>query len=462
MIPETKYAKSGNIHIAYQVTGQGPIDLVFVHGWISHIEHLWEEPSVARFLGRLASFSRLILLDKRGTGLSDPVPLDELPTLDERMDDVRAVMDAAGSARAALLGTSEAGAIMTARARCPATCRSWAPTVDIESDVHQVLAHPSRAEVVLAAAADGFGVSRDGGDAEALLHAIEEGWGKGVAFEALVASQTDNQSMRNWWARYQRLAASPGAAVTLLRRAFDTDARAVLPAIGVPTLILHRTGDPFTGIEHGRYLAEHIPGAKYVELVGSDHLFFAEDTDRLLAEMQEFLTGVREANEPDRVLATVLFADVVGSTEHAATLGDRRWHDLLEAYYMLVRAELARFRGREVDTAGDGMFAAFDGPARAIRCAIAIASGVKRLGVAVRVGLHTGECEVIGSKVGGIAVHIGARVAGLARANEVLVSGTVKDLVAGSGMRFDERGTHTLKGVPGEWRLYAVAHERGA
>ena len=447
MIPETKYAKSGNIHIAYQVTGQGPIDLVFVHGWISHIEHLWEEPSVARFLGRLASFSRLILLDKRGTGLSDPVPLDELPTLDERMDDVRAVMDAAGSARAALLGTSEAGAM------------------------HLLFAatYPERTAALLLlnsyarlAWSDDYPCGIRATDAEALLHAIEEGWGKGVAFEALVASQTDNQSMRNWWARYQRLAASPGAAVTLLRRAFDTDARAVLPAIGVPTLILHRTGDPFTGIEHGRYLAEHIPGAKYVELVGSDHLFFAEDTDRLLAEMQEFLTGVREANEPDRVLATVLFADVVGSTEHAATLGDRRWHDLLEAYYALVRAELARFRGREIDTAGDGMFAAFDGPARAIRCAIAIASGVKRLGVAVRVGLHTGECEVIGSKVGGIAVHIGARVAGLARANEVLVSGTVKDLVAGSGMRFDERGTHTLKGVPGEWRLYAVAHERGA
>ena len=447
MVPETKYAKSGNVHIAYQVTGQGPIDLVFVHGWISHIEHLWEEPSVARFLGRLASFSRLILLDKRGTGLSDPVPLDELPTLDERMDDVRAVMDAAGSERAALLGTSEAGAM------------------------HLLFAatYPDRTAALLLlnsyarlAWSDDYPFGIRAADAEGLLKAIEEGWGKGVAFEALVASQTDNPSMRSWWARYQRLAASPGAAVTLLRRAFDTDARAVLPTIGVPTLILHRTGDPFTGIEHGRYLARCIPGAKYVELAGSDHLFFAEDTDRLLAEMQEFLTGVREATEPDRVLATVLFADVVGSTEHAATLGDRRWHDLLEAYYAFVRTELTRFRGREIDTAGDGMFAAFDGPARAIRCANAIAIGVKRLGVAVRVGLHTGECEVIGSKVGGIAVHIGARVAGLARANEVLVSGTVKDLVAGSGMQFDERGTHTLKGVPGEWRLYAVAHERGA
>jgi pimeloyl-ACP methyl ester carboxylesterase len=447
MVPETKYAMSGNIHIAYQVAGQGPIDLVFVHGWISHIEHLWEEPSIARFLGRLASFSRLILLDKRGTGLSDPVPLDKLPTLDERMDDVRAVMDAAGSERAVLFGTSEAGALhLLFAATYP---ERTAALVLLNSYARLAWSHDYP-----------FGIRA--ADAEGLLKAIEEGWGKGVAFEALVASQTDNQSMRNWWARYQRLAASPGAAVTLLRRAFDTDARAVLPAIGVPTLILHRAGDPFTGIEHGRFLAAGIPGAKYVELVGRDHLFFAEDTDRLVAEVQEFLTGVREAREPDRVLATVLFSDVVGSTEHAAQLGDRRWHDLLNGYYALVRGELARFRGREIDTAGDGVFAAFDGPARAIRCARAIATEVARLGIAVRIGLHTGECEVIGAKVGGIAVHIGARVAGFARANEVLVSSTVKDLVAGSGLRFDDRGVQTLKGVPGEWRLYAVAQEQAA
>jgi class 3 adenylate cyclase len=299
-------------------------------------------------------------------------------------------------------------------------------------------------------------------DAAGLLEAIEKGWGKGVAFEALVASQSDNPSMRTWWARYQRLAASPGAAVTLLRRAFDTDARGVLPTIHVPTLILHRAGDPFTGIEHGRYLAERIPGAKYVELAGNDHLFFAEDTDQLLAEIQEFLTGAREAREPDRVLATVFFADVVQSTERAAKLGDRRWRDLLDAYYATVRAELVRFRGRELDTAGDGVFASFDGPARAIRCADAILTAVRRLGVDVRIGLHTGECEVMGAKVGGIAVHIGARIASLASANEVLVSSTVKDLVAGSGLRFDDRGVHALKGVPGEWRLYAVAHEAAA
>jgi len=447
MVPETRYAKSGNVHIAYQVTGQGPVDLVFVHGWISHIEHLWEEPSVARFLGRLASFSRLILLDKRGTGLSDPVPLDQLPTLDERMDDVRAVMDAAGSERAALLGTSEAGALNLL----------FAATYPERTTALVLLNSYARL-----AWSDDYPCGIRAADAGGLLQAIEEGWGKGVAFEALVASQSDNQSMRNWWARYQRLAASPGAAVTLLRRAFDTDARAVLPTIGVPTLILHRAGDPFTGIEHGRYLAERIPGAKYVELSGNDHLFFAEDSEHLLAEIQEFLTGAREAREPDRVLATVLFADLVQSTEHAARLGDRRWRDVLDGYHGVVRAELARFRGRELDTAGDGVFASFDGPARAIRCAGAIATAVPRLGVDVRIGVHTGECEVIGTKVGGIAVHIGARVATLARANEVLVSSTVKDLVAGSGLRFDDRGVHTLKGVPGEWRLYAVAHERAA
>ena len=447
MVPETRYARSGTLHIAYQVVGDGPPDLVFVHGWISHIEHLWEEPSLARFLRRLASFSRLILLDKRGTGLSDPVPLDELPTLEQRMDDVRAVMDAAGSQRAALFGTSEAGAL----------------------NLLFAATHPERITALillnsyarLAWSEDyPFGIPPDA--AESLLTGIEEGWGKGVAFEALVASQSDNERMRRWWARYQRLAASPGAAVTLLRRAFDTDARAVLPTITVPTLVLHRAGDPFTGVEHGRYLADHIPGARYVELSGVDHLFFAEDADPLAAEVQEFLTGVRDAGEAERILATVLFVDIVGSTEHAVRLGDRRWRDLLDAYYRVVRQALAQFRGREIDSAGDGVFATFDGPARAIRCACALRAAVHGLGLAVRIGVHTGECEVIGPKVGGLAVHIGARVTAAAEVDDVLVSSTVKDLVAGSGIRFEDRGTHALKGVPGEWRLFAVAVEPAA
>ncbi len=440
--PETRYAKSGDVHIAYQVVGEGAIDLVFVHGWISHIELIWEEPSLARFLRSLASFTRLILLDKRGTGMSDPVPLNQLPTLEERMDDVRAVMDAAGSTRAALFGTSEAGAL---------NCL-FAAT------------HPERTTALillnsyarLAWSEDyPWGIKPD--DAEGLLQMIEAGWGKGVAFEALVASQAGNDAMRSWWSRYQRLAASPGAAVTLLRRAFDTDARAVLGAIRVPTLILHRQGDAFSGPQHGRYLAERIAGARYIELSGADHLFFSEDADPVVAEIQEFLTGIRESTETERVLATVLFTDIVGSTAHAARLGDRRWRDLLASYYTTVRAELARFRGREIDTAGDGLFATFDGPARAIRCAAAITVGVRALGIETRVGVHTGECEVIHDKVGGIAVHIGARVAAEAGPGEVLVSGTVKDLVAGSGIRFADRGARTLKGVPGEWRLFATA-----
>jgi pimeloyl-ACP methyl ester carboxylesterase len=439
--PETRYARSGDLHIAYQVVGSGPQDLVFVHGWISHIEHVWEEPSLARFFSRLASFTRLILLDKRGTGMSDPVPLDRLPTLEERMDDVRAVMNAAGSERAALFGTSEAGAL----------------------NLLFAATHPDRttALVLLNSYARiawdhdyPWGISAE--SAEELLKAIEAGWGHGVAFEALVASQANDPAMRTWWARYQRLAASPGAAVTLLRRAFNTDARGVLSTIRVPTLIMHRSGDPFTGPEHGRYLAQHISGAHFVELSGVDHLLFAEDADRIVAEVREFLTGIREEREAERVLATVLFVDIVDSTARAAALGDRRWRDLLDRYYGVVRAELARFRGRELDTAGDGVFASFDGPARAIRCGVSLKNGLRSLGISVRVGIHTGECEVIGEKVGGIAVHIGARVATRADEDEVLVSSTVRDLVAGSGIEFDDRGVQTLRGVPGEWRLFAI------
>ena len=445
-VPHTRYAKSGDRHIAYQVVGDGPRDLVFVHGWISHIEHMWEEPALARFLSRLASFSRLILLDKRGTGLSDPVPLDQLPTLEERMDDVRAVMDAVSSQRAVLLGTSEAGALNLL----------FAGTYPDRTAALILFNSYAR----LAWAPDyPWGIRAD--HAARLLKGIEEGWGTGVAFEALVASQVDNESMRAWWSRYQRLAASPGAAVTLLRMAFDTDARSVLPAIKVPVLVVHRAADPFTGAEHGRYLAEHIAGAKYVELSGVDHLFFSENAERLVAEIQEFLTGVREASEPDRVLATVLFTDIVRSTERAAALGDRRWGDLLQNYYAIVRGQLARFRGREIDTAGDGLFAAFDGPARAIRCACATIAALRQAGIDIRAGLHTGECEVLENKVGGIAVHIGARVAAEANANEILVTSTVRDLVAGSGIRFEDRGVHVLKGIPSEWRLFAIAVEAG-
>jgi pimeloyl-ACP methyl ester carboxylesterase len=440
-VPETRWARNGDFHIAYQVIGTGPPDLVFIHGWISHLEHMWEEPRMARFLDRLASFARLIVLDKRGTGLSDPVPLDRLPTLEERMDDLRAVMDAVGSERAALMGTSEAGALSLLFA---ATYPSRTAALVLLNSYARLAHAPDYPQGIPAE------------QAESLLRAIEEGWGKGVAFEALAASQADNAAMRTWWSRYQRLAASPGAAVTLLRSAFETDARAVLSAIAVPTLVMHRAGDPFTGPEHGRYLAEHIRGARYVELSGVDHLFFAENVDRLLAEVQEFLTGARETEQAERVLATVMFVDIVGSTERAIELGDREWKHLLHRYYAIVRRQLSRFRGREIDTAGDGLFASFDGPARAIRCGSAVADAVRVLGIAVRVGIHSGECEVMGEKIGGIAVHTGVRIAGQASPGEVLVSSTVRDLVSGSGIPFDDRGRHALKGIPGEWSLFAV------
>lgn len=443
-LPQTRYARSGGVHIAYQVVGDGPFDLVLIPGWVSHVEFAWEEPAVARFFRRLASFSRLILFDKRGTGMSDPVPLAQLPTLEERMDDIRAVMDAAGSERAALFGVSEGGSMAfvfgatypqrtTALVLYGEYARlSWAPDYPI-------------------------GIPRE--RFERLLQRTDEGWGSGAMFKYWAPDSAGDERLRQWWAQFERRAASPAAAMALVRMAYDIDARSVLPAVSVPTLVLHRSGDRMVPVEQGRYVAQHIRGAKYVELPGSGHTFFTGDAEALLNEVQEFLTGVRPGPEPDRVLATVLFTDIVGSSERAAELGDHLWRDLLENYYGLVRRQLERFRGREIDTAGDGLFATFDGPARAIRCASAIAAGARQLGLEVRAGVHTGECEVIGDKVGGIAVHTGARVAAVAGPNEVLVSHTVKDLVAGSGIRFEERGTHALKGIPGEWRLFAVAGE---
>ena len=440
--PKTQYAKSGRVHIAYQVLGEGPLDLVWIPGWISHVELAWEMPAAARFFRHLASFGRLILFDKRGTGLSDAVPVDQLPTLEQRMDDVRAVMDAAGSGTAALLGLSEGGPMgLLFAATYPQRTRA-------------LVIISSFARIAWASDYE-FGTDVDAFDR--YLERLDREWGTGFGFRALFPGQADDEAMRQWWARYQRLAASPGASAALQRMTFATDVRAVLPTIRVPTLILHRTGDRFVPVQHGRYMAERIPGARFIELPGSDHVPFLGDSEAMLGEIQEFLTGTRDRVEPDRVLATVLFTDIAGSTERAAQLGDQRWLELLEGYYSLARRELTRFRGREVDTAGDGFFAAFDGPARAIRCAEAISKGVRPLGIEIRAGLHTGECEVIGEKVGGIAVHIGARVASLARAGEILVSNTVKDLVAGSGIGFEDRGTQTLKGVPGEWRLFAVA-----
>ena len=438
--PETQYAKSGDVHIAYQVTGRGPLDLVMVPGFVSHLEYQWEDPRSTRYLERLASFSRLIRFDKRGTGLSDRT--GNIAPLEERMDDVRAVMDAVGSERAAVMGFSEGGPM----------CALFAATYPERTSA--LIMYGSLARIAWAPDPP-WGRTIE--EHENRLRAVEQAWGTGSSIERFAPSLANDSSYRNWVAGYERASASPGAVLTLIRMNWEVDARHVLPMIRVPALVLHRTGDRAVRVEEGRYIAEHLTGARLVELPGDDHLPWVGDVDAIVDEVEEFLTGVRHHAEADRVLATVLFSDIVGSTERAAALGDRKWRDLLEGYYALARRELTRFRGREVDTAGDGFFAAFDGPARAIRCAEAISKGVRSLGIEVRAGLHTGECEVIGNKVGGIAVHIGARVASLAQAGEVLVSNTVKDLVAGSGIAFEDRGTQSLKGVPGEWRLFAVA-----
>ena len=437
MTPETRYAKSGDVNIAYQVVGDGPRDLILVPGFVSHLDLDWEEPRHTHFLKRLASFSRLILFDKRGTGLSDRP--SGLPDLETRMDDVRVVMDAVGTERAVLFGYSEGGpmAILFAatypeRTGALVLYGTYAKRRDPDGDYPWA---PTREE------------------RQAYGEEIERAW----AWEADMRRMcpTADEPMQRWWSLRARAAASPSAARALIRMNSQIDVRHVLPAIHVPTLVIHRSGDRDSRPEEGRYIAERIPGARYVELPGEDHVPWI-DADQVVDEVEEFLTGTRRGPESDRVLATVLFTDIVGATERAAALGDRRWRDLLDAHHALVRRELTRSRGHEVDTTGDGFLATFDGPARAIRCACAISDGARQLGIEIRAGLHTGECELIGEKVGGIAVHIGARVAASAAPGEVLLSSTVRDLVAGSGLRFADRGPHALKGVPGEWRLFAV------
>ena len=442
MTPATKYTTSDGVSIAYQVLGDGPLDLVVVPGWVSNLDAFWEEPAVEHFFRRLASFSRLILFDKRGTGLSDRIV--DLPSLEVRMDDVRAVLDAVGSEHAALFGYSEGGPM----------CALFAAS------------YPTRTSALIMAGAyarmmvaPDYTFGRTQEQYDAFLEQITRDWGGPVGIERRVPSRVNDPRFRDWWARFLRASASPQAAAMLLRMNAQVDIRHVLPSIRVPTLVLHSVIDQTMDVRHGRYLAEHIPDAKYVELQGPDHLPFVSDSEVIADEIEEFLTGVRHDPVVDRVLATVLFTDIVGATEKAASLGDRRWHELLESHHQTVRRELGRFRGREIDTAGDGFFAAFDGPARAIRCACAISQAVRPLGIELRAGLHTGECEVMGDKYGGIAVHIGARVAAHAEPGEVLVSSTVKDLVAGSGLSFDDRGVQPLKGVPGDWHLFAVAHE---
>jgi class 3 adenylate cyclase len=441
MIGTTRYARSGELHIAYQVVGDGPLDLVYVPSWISQIEHYWEEPVVARYFERLAAFSRLIMFDRRGSGLSDPVP--EAPTLEEQMDDVVAVMDAAGSKRAAVFAQLEGGAMAALFAathpeRTSALVlyeamprMSWAPDYD------WALSHEER-------------------------HArLENNWGDGSGIVGLAPRSSSNPRLRQWFAKLERLAASPGMARKFILMTAEVDVRTVLPSIQVPTLVMHRKDDQFVDVRHSRYLAEHIPGARYVELDGDEAIAFGPDSGRMVDEIEEFLTGARHGPDSERVLATVMFTDVVDSTKHAVEIGDRRWRDLLASIESAVTRELARFRGRPIKNLGDGFLATFDGPARAVRCATAIRDYARQaLGLELRSGLHTGEIELIGDDVGGVAVHIGARVGACAEPGEVLVSSTVKDLVVGSGLSFEDRGERELKGVPGTWRLWAVADSR--
>jgi pimeloyl-ACP methyl ester carboxylesterase/class 3 adenylate cyclase len=438
MPPQTHYARSGDVNIAYQVVGDGPLDLVFVPGFISHLDLQWADPRIARFLEKLASFSRLILFDKRGTGLSDPVAAPA--PLEERMDDVRAVMDAASSERAALFGLSEGGpmsvlfaATYPERTRALVLCGTFPTGIPDPDD------NPSGQRWV---------------DTIQSARAAAEHWGEGHTL-ALMAPSADRESDRIGRGIFERSAASPQLVQTLFDMVLETDVRDLLPSIRVPTLVLHRQ-EEFIPVEGARYMAEHIPGARLVVLPGMDHIPFYGDGDGYAEEIEEFLTGARQAPVSDRILTTVMFTDIVGSTERAATLGDARWRELLGRHDELMRAELERHQGREVKTMGDGFLATFDGPARGIRCARAVADQVRSLDIELRAGLHTGECELIGDDIGGMAVNIGARIGALAGADEVVVSSTVKDLVVGSGISFSDRGTRELKGVAGEWRLFAV------
>jgi class 3 adenylate cyclase/esterase/lipase len=439
MASDIKYARSGDVHIAYRVFGDGPRDLVLIPGTLSHAELYWEFPLNQYLLKRLTSFARVIVFDKRGQGLSDRVGEQ---TLEERVGDVRAVMDAAGSPKATIYGWSEGGSMSL---MFSATYPERTSSLVLCGSFASVKAAP-------------WSVSPE--QWTRFLEQVESHWGQGVLVPINAPSRRDDDAFVQWFGRLERASASPGSILALMRANYDIDVRHVLSTVQAPTLILHRVGDRTVPVDAGRYLAQHIPGAKYVELPGDDHLlqaFDQETLDLLIDETEEFITGARSGPEPDRVLVTVLFTDIVGSTERAAAVGDRRWRELLDAYLGAARGQVERFRGREIDVAGDGVFATFDGPARAIRCACAIRDAVGSLGLEVRAGLHTGECEIAGSKVSGIAVHTGARIVAAARPQEVLVSGTVRDLVAGSGIRFDDRGVHALKGVPGSWPLFAVA-----
>ncbi|MEA2330669.1 MAG: hypothetical protein QOH58_807 [Thermoleophilaceae bacterium] len=441
MATRTRYARNGEVSLAYQVFGEGERDILVTFGWVGSFQSAWDTPAHARWLERLGALGRVIVWDKRGTGLSERLPADRLPTLEERMDDMRVVLDAASSERAVAFGISEGASLSALFAA----------------------SHPDRASALIVCGGfarmlrdDGYEWAPTRKEAEGFNESVGSTWGDNAWLLKLWApSVADDPASQEQWNRTMVFGGTPATAIAWLRMVQDTDVRDVLPAIRQPTLVLHRVGDRIMPVQHGRYFAERIPGARYVELPGADHLWWI-DGDDILDEVESFLTGATAAYAPDRVVATVMFTDLVDSTSRAAELGDRRWRDLVEAHDQLVRGRLERYRGREVKTLGDGFLATFDGPGRAIRCACDVRDGVRTLGLELRAGLHTGECEIAGDDIRGIAVNIGARVGAKAGAGEVLVSQTVKDLVAGSGLGFEERGEHELKGVPGSWRLYSV------
>jgi len=434
-----KYAKSGDVHLAYRIFGDGPRDIVLIPGTLSHVELSWDRSSAKHLLERLTAFARVIVFDKRGQGLSDRVFAAAENTLEERITDIRAVMEAAGCQRANIYGWSEGGpASLMFSATYPERTSSLVLYGTFASIKDPPWSEPYE-------------------EWEQMLLSWEPHWGEGILMQRNAPSVWGDKAICQEVGQWERATASPGSIVALMRTNYALDVRHVLPAIRVPTLILHRVDDSLVPAECGRYLAQNIPGARFVGMPGTDHSIVDSATQDFVADhIEEFITGERHTHEPDRVLATVMFTDIVGSTQRASEIGDSRWRELRDNWYALMRKELAAFRGREVDTAGDGILATFDGPARAIRCASSIRDRVHALGLQVRTGLHTGECELSGDSVVGIAVHIGARVAAIAEPDEVLVSSTVKDLVGGSGLRFGDRGAHSLKGVPDEWRLFAV------
>ena len=439
MASETRYARNDDVTLAWMATGEGALDLVFIPGFVSHVEHFWEEPGLAAFFERLARFARVIVMDRRGCGLSDP----RAPglTLDDEARDVLAVLDAAGSDRAVLFGFTMGGAVaVRAATLAPERAQAlvlYAAQVSMLADDELVWANTPE-------------------QSDATWVDMAEQWGTGANLDVVAPSRIDDVGMRTWLARLERLSASPGEVRAMAQTFGANDIRADLPELNVPTLILHRSGDRMIDVRHSRYIAERVPGARFVELDGIDNLPSSGDAGAVLGEIEEFLTGGR-SRSVERALLTVLFSDIVGSTAHAARMGDARWREVLAAHDSAIRRELERFGGREVKTIGDAFLATFDGaPSPAVRCAREIVAAVAALGLELRVGLHTGECEVIGDDVGGMAVHIAARVAGAAQPGQVLASGTTYGTVVGSGLHWDDHGARPLAGVPGLWPIFAL------